>query len=66
MTETLVVVDEAYGEFCPTSVIDLTNRHANLAVVKTFSKALRLAGARVGVLVASEPIVKEVQKVKLP
>lgn len=66
MTETLVVVDEAYGEFCSTSVIDLINRHANLAVVKTFSKVFRLAGARVGILVASEPIIKEVQKVKLP
>ncbi|MDQ3957545.1 MAG: aminotransferase class I/II-fold pyridoxal phosphate-dependent enzyme, partial [Actinomycetota bacterium] len=42
----LVVVDEAYGEFADPSdsVIPLLREHDNLVVVRTFSKAWRLAG----------------------
>jgi histidinol-phosphate aminotransferase len=46
---TLLVVDEAYGEYttAPSSV-DLLDDHDNVAVVRTFSKAYGLAGLRVG------------------
>ncbi|CCQ32687.1 Histidinol-phosphate aminotransferase protein [Halorhabdus tiamatea SARL4B] len=47
--ETLVVVDEAYGEFndAPSAVELLENRD-DVAVVRTFSKAYGLAGLRLG------------------
>jgi histidinol-phosphate aminotransferase len=46
---TLVVVDEAYGEYSETpSCVPLLADHDNLAVLHTFSKAYGLAGLRVG------------------
>jgi histidinol-phosphate aminotransferase len=46
---TLVVVDEAYGEYTDApSAVDLLDDHDNLAVLRTFSKAYGLAGLRVG------------------
>jgi len=47
--ETLVVVDEAYGEFTDTpSAVRLVEEREDVAVVRTFSKAYGLAGMRVG------------------
>jgi histidinol-phosphate aminotransferase len=46
---TLVVVDEAYGEYTDApSAIGLLDEYDNLAVTRTFSKAYGLAGLRVG------------------
>lgn len=47
--ETLVVVDEAYGEFSETpSAVELTRERDDVAVLRTFSKAFGLAGCRLG------------------
>jgi len=47
--ETLVVLDEAYGEFADEpSGVDLLGEYDNLAVLRTFSKAYGLAGLRIG------------------
>ena len=62
----LVVVDEAYHEFSGQSVVPLLERHPNLVVLRTFSKAMALAGLRVGYLLASPEIVREVNKARLP
>ncbi|UVE49487.1 histidinol-phosphate transaminase [Haloferax larsenii] len=46
---TLLVVDEAYGEFSDEpSAIDLLSEYDNIAVLRTFSKAYGLAGLRIG------------------
>jgi histidinol-phosphate aminotransferase len=67
-TRGLVVVDEAYIEFTdPTkSVRSLLGAHHNLVVVKTFSKAWRLAGVRIGYMLASPALVHELARVRLP
>jgi histidinol-phosphate aminotransferase len=62
----LVVVDEAYHEFSGQSVVPLLERHPNLVVLRTFSKAMALAGLRLGYLLASPEIVREVNKARLP
>ena len=64
----LIVVDEAYVEFAPagTSVVALLAELPRLTVVRTFSKAFRLAGLRLGYLLASPWVVEDVQKVRLP
>ncbi len=62
----LVVVDEAYHEFAGVSVVPLLERHANLMVLRTFSKAMALAGLRIGYLLASPELVREVNKARLP
>lgn len=64
----VVVVDEAYGEFADPgdSVIPLLADEPRLVVMKTFSKAWRLAGVRIGYLMASPEIVSEMARVRLP
>ncbi|WP_133407021.1 histidinol-phosphate transaminase [Parashewanella tropica] len=63
----LVVVDEAYIEFTPTSsVVDLLENYPNLVVLRTLSKAFALAGLRCGFLLANPAIIKLVSKVIAP
>ena len=65
-SDALVVVDEAYHEFAGKSVVPLLADHPNLVVLRTFSKAMGMAGLRVGYLLASPEIVREVNKARLP
>lgn len=62
----LVVIDEAYHEFASASVVPLLAEHSNLVVLRTFSKAMGLAGLRVGYLLASPALVREIDKARLP
>ncbi|MGH2700022.1 MAG: histidinol-phosphate transaminase [Actinomycetota bacterium] len=64
----LVVVDEAYGEFAgpEDSVRPLLDEHRNLVLVKSFSKAWRLAGVRLGYLVADPSLRDGIERVRLP
>ncbi len=63
----LVVVDEAYAEFMhQRSATRLLPRFPNLVVLRTLSKALGLAGARVGALLASPEVIGFVRKVLPP
>jgi len=62
----LVVVDEAYHEFSRQSVVPLLNDFKNLVVLRTFSKAMAMAGLRVGYLLAHPELVQEISKAKLP
>src|SRR5262249_3299175 len=65
-TAGLVVVDEAYHEFSGRSVVPLLAAHPNLVVLRTFSKAMSMAGLRVGYLLADPALVREVNKARLP
>jgi histidinol-phosphate aminotransferase len=60
------VIDEAYFEFSGRTIAPLLERHENLAVFRTFSKAMGLAGLRVGYLLASSELAREVSKAVLP
>ena len=63
----MVVVDEAYAEFSgSSSAVRLLEKYERLVVVRTLSKALELAGARIGYLVAAPSVVQAVQLVRLP
>jgi histidinol-phosphate aminotransferase len=62
----LVVVDEAYGEFGGESATAILGRHDRLAVVRSFSKSWRLAGARLGYLLAHPWLVEAIQVARLP
>jgi histidinol-phosphate aminotransferase len=62
----LVVLDEAYHEFAGETAVPLLEKHPNLIVFRTFSKAMALAGLRVGYLLASPDLVREVNKARLP
>ncbi|HEY5585807.1 MAG TPA: histidinol-phosphate transaminase [Ruminiclostridium sp.] len=51
--KSIVVVDEAYAEFCDTTVIPYVEKYQNLLVLRTFSKAYGLAGIRCGYSISS-------------
>jgi histidinol-phosphate aminotransferase len=66
----LVVIDEAYHEFVTDPdaprTLELYRRHANVVVLRTFSKAYGLAGLRVGYAAAREPIAAALRKTAIP
>lgn len=67
LPDAIVVVDEAYIEFCPEySVTDLLETYPNLVVLRTLSKAFALAGARCGFLLANEEIIEIIMRVIAP
>ena len=63
---TLVIVDEAYGEFSDWSAVDLIREGSPIAVTKTFSKTWSMAGIRLGYVVAPKAVVESVKTVALP
>ncbi|HYX29136.1 MAG TPA: histidinol-phosphate transaminase [Pyrinomonadaceae bacterium] len=65
-TSGLVVIDEAYHEFADQSVVPCLRDHENLIVLRTFSKAMALAGLRVGYLLAAPDLTAEIKKAVLP
>lgn len=62
----LVVVDEAYGEFGGEGAEALLPTHDRLVVLRSFSKSWRLAGARIGYLLAHPWLVEALQVARLP
>ena len=63
----LVVVDEAYIEFCGRhSLVQRLAELPNLVILRTLSKAYALAGARLGTLLASEEIVGLLRRIIPP
>ncbi len=65
-TRGVVIVDEAYIEFCGQSSVDLVGDYPNLLVVRTLSKAFGLAGLRVGYAIGHPELVREVEKSRGP
>ncbi len=66
-TRAVVVVDEAYAEFSTEpSLVQELGTNANLVVLRTLSKAYGLAGARVGVTLASPQLIGVLQKIIAP
>lgn len=65
-TDALVVVDEAYFEFSRHTMRPHMQRHPNLVILRTFSKAFSLAGLRAGYLLGNEEVIRELTKVRQP
>ena len=62
----VIVVDEAYQEFHPWSVVALRERFPALVVVRTLSKAFALPGLRVGYAVAARPTIGRLERFRPP
>ncbi|MGH9915366.1 MAG: pyridoxal phosphate-dependent aminotransferase, partial [Pyrinomonadaceae bacterium] len=62
----IVVVDEAYYEFSGYTAVPLLSKFENLVVLHTFSKAIGMAGLRIGYLMTSPDMAREINKVILP
>jgi histidinol-phosphate aminotransferase len=64
--ESFIIADEAYFEFIERPYTDLLNDHANLILIRTFSKTLGAAGVRVGYMISNRGLIAELQKLRLP
>ncbi|HTF56875.1 MAG TPA: histidinol-phosphate transaminase [Planctomycetota bacterium] len=62
----IVVVDEAYAEYCGQDFLKRVREFPNLVVLRTFSKAHGLAGIRVGYAAARREVIERLARVKLP
>ncbi|RAP57823.1 histidinol-phosphate transaminase [Oleiagrimonas sp. MCCC 1A03011] len=66
--DTLVVVDEAYGEYMQAPGLDtaiaLLDAHPNLIVTRSFSKAYALAGLRIGYLLAHASVAAVLERLR--
>ena len=62
----IVTVDEAYYEFSKETCQELIDKLENIVVIRTFSKALGLAGVRLGYLLGREEMARALFKARLP
>jgi histidinol-phosphate aminotransferase len=62
----LVVIDEAYFEFSQETVVAELAQQPNWIVLRTFSKAFRLAAHRVGYAVGHPQLIATLERVRLP
>ncbi|WP_414530695.1 histidinol-phosphate transaminase [Nodularia chucula] len=62
----LVVIDEAYFEFSQTTLVSEIAQRSNWVILRTFSKAFRLAAMRVGYCIAHPDAIAILEKVRLP
>jgi phenylacetate-CoA ligase len=63
----IVVVDEAYFEFCGVSIASRVREvDSPVIVLRTFSKAFGLAGLRIGYILASGSVLRALRKVHNP
>ncbi|RAV17277.1 aminotransferase [Mycolicibacterium sp. GF69] len=68
--DTVVLLDEAYAEFlgseCRIDTVELIARHANVVVLRTFSKAYGLAGLRIGYGFCAPGLARRLWSMQLP
>ena len=65
-TGRVVVVDEAYYEFCGSTAAGMIPEHDNLVVLRTMSKWAGLAGLRIGYGLMSPTLVQRIIDIKPP
>ncbi|BAZ16430.1 aminotransferase class I and II [Calothrix sp. NIES-4071] len=62
----LIVIDEAYFEFSQNTLVKELQTRPNWVIMRTFSKAFRLAAMRVGYCIAHPELISVLEKVRLP
>jgi len=65
-TKSCVLIDEAYFEFHGQTMLPALQRHENLFVSRTFSKAYGMAAMRMGCLMSSQANVAAMRKAQSP
>lgn len=61
-----VLLDEAYYEFCGHTGLGFLSDYPRLIITRTFSKAMGMAGLRLGYLLAHSDLAAQISKAKLP
>lgn len=65
-SDALIMVDEAYFEFSRRTMRPYLEKHKNLVILRTFSKAFSLAGVRMGYILANPEVITEFIKARQP
>ncbi len=60
----ILLVDEAYCLFTPVTALELVHEFPNVVVTQTFSKAMGLAGLRLGYIVAPTERIVEIDRLR--
>lgn len=63
-TSTIFLIDEAYFHFYNIDSIGLVEKYNNIIITRTFSKALGIAGARVGYAISQKENIELLRKLK--
>lgn len=66
LTDTLVVVDEAYMDFWDQSILDCSCMFENVLVLKTLSKAFGCAAIRMGFAIGDTMLIEQLNKTRSP
>lgn len=56
LNDKLILIDEAYVEFANYNLSNIVTKYDNVVILRTFSKAFGLAGARIGYVLANEEL----------
>lgn len=62
----LLVLDEAYYEFSRETALEISREMEHIIILRTFSKALGLAGLRLGYMLGKEKLIKDIRNARMP
>lgn len=62
--EKVIIIDEAYADFCNCSMANYVSKYPNILIVRTFSKSYSLAGARCGYAIGNEVLINGLKTIK--
>ena len=62
--EKIIIIDEAYADFCNCTMANYIKRYPNLLIVRTFSKSYSLAGARCGYAIGDSALINGLKTMK--
>jgi threonine-phosphate decarboxylase len=67
-TNTYLIIDEAFYDFCsiPCTVVKEVEKHHHVIVLRSLTKMYRLAGIRIGYVVASQSIIQSISAYSPP
>lgn len=62
--EKIIIIDEAYADFCNCSMANYVSKYPNILIVRTLSKSYSLAGARCGYAIGNEVLINGLKTIK--